>query len=90
MMKLTLGNRVSMDVRTGKEPMPDGREMLALSLTINTPFGPIENSTYVTSETLRTLLVWLRTNYGMIAYDFVSARTPLHATLPRKMPWSRT
>ena len=88
-MNLSFGNRVSMDVRTGKETMADGKELLALSLTINTPFGPIENTLYVASETLRAMLVWARTNYGMLAYDFVSARKPLNETLPRTVPGRR-
>ena len=71
-MRVSIGNRVALDVQTGKEG-----ETLLLLLTVQTPWGPISNATSVSAQTLRAMLVWLRSNYGTLAYDYVAARSGL-------------
>jgi hypothetical protein len=88
-LQWSLGSRVTLDVLPTKDKMPNGDELLCLSLIVMTPWGPIRNVSTIESRTLRSMLVWLRTNYGMLAYDFVAARTSLADTVPRKLPWQK-
>jgi hypothetical protein len=85
-MRWSLGSRVTLDVLPTKEKLPNGDELLCLSLIINTPWGPLRNVSTVGSKTLRAMLVWVRNNYGMLAYDFVAARPSLADLVPRDLP----
>jgi hypothetical protein len=76
-VKLSIGSKITVEAKTGTEITPDG-ERLILQLDFYTPWGPpIRNVTEAPPETMRKILVWLRSNYGMMAYDFVAARSSI-------------
>lgn len=81
--RLQLGKQVTLDVLTTKAMTDEGQEMLCVSVICNTPWGPLRNIFTVESRTLRSMLVWLRSKYGMMAYDFVATHSQLHETVPR-------
>jgi hypothetical protein len=78
-MRLSIGHRVSLDVKTAREG-----SSLYLHLDVNTPWGVIPITGAIHEKTLRSMLIWFRSNYATMAYDFVVSRTPLNPGFPKE------
>jgi hypothetical protein len=68
-MRVSIGSRVALRVRTGREG-----DSLHLFADVETPFGVITSVHSIHVDTLRALLIWARSNYGTLAYDFAVNR----------------
>lgn len=78
-MRISIGHRIELELKTAREG-----SSLYLHLTVRTPWGEVPIVGAIHEKTLRSMIVWFRSNYATMAYDFVVSRTPLNPGFPPK------
>lgn len=68
-MRISIGHRLSLDIKTAKEG-----ESLYLFATLNTDWGQIPIQVGAHADTVRAIAEWARSSWGPMVYDFVTAK----------------
>lgn len=76
--EVPIGSRYTLSVT----PMRDG-ERLVLLLDVATPWGPVRATLGAADQTIRGIIMWLRSSYGSQLYTFVMSRMPGYEALAK-------